>query len=176
MENGRQHNVSGDDFDKGSWVVIDLGPNRGYIGKVAALDHKPVGEGELKIGALTLNAKVVTLNPCYDFFTFLRKVVITDDKGQPEMFAPGVPKTGMARDPFVTTHNFCLKPNPVHITMGPGVVLDLFSEMTEDDRLTYISFVIAARDATKKHTADKAGLKLPTDGEVRDVERSRSSS
>lgn len=118
-------------------------------------------------------ADVLTLLPNYDFFAPLRPVPVPGPDGRPLMIAPGIPKMAMGRDPIVTTRDFALKPYPVHVRIGAGVMFDFFSQMHEDDRKTYRGFIDAARDSANGESASQGGLALPSSQDIAAVEAAR---
>lgn len=134
---------------------------------MCALDHAPVADKtDLSVSDVTA-ARILSLKPCYDFFAPLRPVPVMDPRTkQPVMVAPGVPQMGMARDPIVTGRDFAMHPHPVHITLGPGVFFDFFSQMHATDKKTYTEFIDAARGATTVHRAEKAGIVAPNGGDL----------
>ena len=94
-----------------------------------------------------LVAHSIELCPVYDFFAPMRPVPVPGPDGRPMMKPDGTPHIAMSREPIVTGHDFVLRPSPVHLLLGPGVILDFFSQMDPADRKTYVGFIESAREA-----------------------------
>lgn len=119
-------------------------------------------------------ADVITLMPAYDFFAPLRPVPVMKD-GVQQMASPGVPKIGMTRDHICTGRDFALKPHPVQVKNGAGVICDFISQMHEKDQETARNFITAAAESARQQSEDRdqqmaeasarrAGLVLPGSG------------
>jgi hypothetical protein len=117
-----------------------------------------------------LEAKVITLLPCFDFFNItLRPVPILGEDGKPQMIRPGIPEMGMQRDPMVNTPDFLVYDAPVHVTSRMAAYF--FSQMDERDVAAYRSFMKQALLQRDRYRQQTSAIQPPSDAERKAIER-----
>lgn len=172
MEKHKQQH-HGKDHHPGTWVLITSGSAR-VFGRVNTL--KKFGAEALMVDNETsvdsvLEADFVSLSPCLDFFAPLRPGVKRDEQGRPVMGGDGNPVMTMSRDPVITTRDFTLKPYPVHVRLGPGVMFDFLAQMHENDQATYLAFITAAIGHAREESVTGSGLVLPSGDQTAAINR-----
>ena len=148
------------DSTKDVWVIVTAGNTR-VLGKVYS-NEKSAFRDMLAAGPAMLMPPCISLKPCYDFFAPLRTFPVAGPDGRPHVDPnSGAPRIGVARDPIIMPRDFTVHPYPVHVLLGPGVMLDFLDDMQAQDKQLYMDFVDSVDKNLLERRAQSAGLTLP---------------
>jgi hypothetical protein len=165
-----------DDHNNGSWLLALRENGKGYLGRVSKLDGKDAyactddaakPRSEVPIEEV-IEAKVVTLNPVYDYREQVKEVPIIDPKTG-KMLAdpntPGIPAMQPVRSPLVMPVGFTLEPAPIHLR-GELYDFRFLSQMDKRDAKTCRDFAQETRTIMRRTRLQASGLQAPNGEEI----------
>lgn len=190
--NGASESVS-DDHETGTWVIALTGTGEGFIGRVQKLDGKDAYIPRLvtdrdgtngreenmrdQVGVEeVLAAKVVTLNPVYDYRERVREIPVMGPNGKmlQDPMIPGIPAMQPMRTPLVMPVGFTMEQHPVHVPgLCFGTTFRFLSQMDKRDADTQRQFAKDTREQLKQMRMQASNLSVATPDDIARVTGSK---
>ncbi len=131
------------------WVIVGmLGVPRARIGRVTMANGKQVSKEESWWKEAILSGSHLVLMPSFDYFLL-------------ERIQPEGGSISFGRDPLISPNGIDSSPCPVHVHIGPGVVVELVSEKSADDQATLRKIIDHTTSVLTTMRVKKSGIVLP---------------